>query len=299
MRSTPSTIRKLGAFAAVLLATAALPAASLLHAGPVPLPRTHAHNDYEHKRPLLDALDQGFCSVEADVYLVNGELLVAHNRGDVKPERTLQALYLDPLRERFKANGGHIYSELGTQPALGQPLSSVAPRVEFTLLIDIKADGAAVYAKLQSLLPQYREMLTHFTDTTTKPGAITVILSGDRPRAIVAADKDRWCALDGLLSDLDANSPVHLVPLISESWRPTFEWFSNGAISAKDKAKLEELVKRTHAQGRRLRFWGIQDQPYIWKEFRAAGVDLINTDKLADLATLLRTPEGSAAPKHP
>jgi hypothetical protein len=251
MSSTPSTIRKLGAFAAVLLATAVLPAASVLHAGPVPLPRTHAHNDYEHKRPLFDALDQGFCSVEADVYLVNGELLVAHNRGDVKPERTLQALYLDPLRDRFKANGGHIYSELGTQPALGQPLSSAAPRVEFTLLIDIKADGAAVYAKLQSLLPQYREMLTHFTDTTTKPGAITVILSGDRPRAMVAADKDRWCALDGLLSDLDANSPVHLVPLISESWRPTFEWFSNGAISAKDKAKLQELVKRTHAQGRR------------------------------------------------
>jgi hypothetical protein len=299
MSSTPSTIRKLGAFAAVLFAAAALPAASMLHAGPVPLPRTHAHNDYEHKRPLFDALDQGFCSVEADVFLVNGELLVAHNRGDVKPERTLQALYLDPLRERFKANGGHIYSEFGTQPALGQPLSPVAPRVEFTLLIDIKADGAAVYAKLQSLLPQYREMLTHFTDTTTQPGAITVILSGDRPRAMVAADKDRWCALDGLLSDLDANSPVHLVPLISESWRPTFEWFSNGAISAKDKAKLQELVKRTHAQGRRLRFWGIQDQPYVWKEFRAAGVDLINTDKLTDLATLLRTPEGSAAPTHP
>ena len=29
-----------------------------------PVRRAHAHNDYEHKRPLLDALDQGFCSVE-------------------------------------------------------------------------------------------------------------------------------------------------------------------------------------------------------------------------------------------
>ena len=33
----------------------------------VPLARAHAHNDYEHPRPLRDALDHGFTSVEADV----------------------------------------------------------------------------------------------------------------------------------------------------------------------------------------------------------------------------------------
>src|SRR4030095_12119754 len=44
-----------------------------------PLLRAHAHNDYEHTRPLLDALEQGFCSVEADIYLIDGELRVAHD----------------------------------------------------------------------------------------------------------------------------------------------------------------------------------------------------------------------------
>src|SRR5204862_3959746 len=66
---------------------------------PPPLIRAHAHNDYEHSRPLLDALDRGFCSIEADVWLVDGRLLVAHDRNAVKAERTLQTLYLDPLRE--------------------------------------------------------------------------------------------------------------------------------------------------------------------------------------------------------
>src|SRR5438128_8490223 len=89
-----------------------------------PLPQAHAHNDYEHKRPLWDALDRGFCSVEADIYLVNGQLLVAHSRQGVKPERTLQSLYLDPLRERVKKNGGRVYA--------GGP--------EVTLLVDIKSD---------------------------------------------------------------------------------------------------------------------------------------------------------------
>ena len=50
-----------------------------------PLPKAHAHNDYEHKCPLLDALDHGFCGVEADIYLVDGTLLVAHDRKDLKP----------------------------------------------------------------------------------------------------------------------------------------------------------------------------------------------------------------------
>ena len=53
------------------------PVAALVAQGvPRALPAAHAHNDYLHKRPLLDALAQGFCSVEADIFLVDGALLV-------------------------------------------------------------------------------------------------------------------------------------------------------------------------------------------------------------------------------
>ena len=44
-----------------------------------PLLRAHAHNDYLHSRPLADALAHGFWSIEADVWLTNGALLVAHD----------------------------------------------------------------------------------------------------------------------------------------------------------------------------------------------------------------------------
>ncbi len=76
----------------------------------VPLLRAHAHNDYEHERPLLDALDHGFTSVEADVWLVDGELLVAHDRENVRRERTLRSLYLRPLTRRIESHGGSVYS---------------------------------------------------------------------------------------------------------------------------------------------------------------------------------------------
>src|SRR3954453_2046264 len=72
-----------------------------------PLERAHAHNDYEHERPLLDALDQGFTSVEADVWLVDGELYLGHDGPDLT--RTLRSSYLEPLAQRFRADGGSIY----------------------------------------------------------------------------------------------------------------------------------------------------------------------------------------------
>src|SRR5215212_7420284 len=75
-----------------------------------PLVHAHAHNDYEHARPLFDALDHGFCSVEADIHLVDGALLVAHDADKVDPKRTLESLYLEPLRARVQKNAGRVHS---------------------------------------------------------------------------------------------------------------------------------------------------------------------------------------------
>ncbi len=76
------------------------------------LERAHAHNDYEHDRPLYDALDHRFKSVEADIWLVDGELVVAHDAEDVpqaaEQGRTLRSLYLEPLRLRVKQNRGSV-----------------------------------------------------------------------------------------------------------------------------------------------------------------------------------------------
>src|ERR1700691_2176356 len=89
-----------------LLAVLIGPAVGPLEAAATPLVRAHAHNDYEHKRPLFDALDQVLCGGEADIFPVDGRLLVGHIRRLLKPERTLESLYLIPLKERIAKNGG-------------------------------------------------------------------------------------------------------------------------------------------------------------------------------------------------
>jgi hypothetical protein len=245
------------------LALLSLPALSI-GAEPVPLVHGHAHNDYEHKRPLLDALDRGFCSVEADVHLVDGRLLVAHYRFLVRPERTLQALYLDPLRERVQRNGGQVYP--------GGP--------EFTLLVELKSDWQTTYPVLRDLLKQYAGMLTTFQAGATQTNAIRVIITGHRAREMFTGESIRYAAMDGDLADLDSGAPADLIPWISSSWGQSFKWRGSGAMPEAEKLKLKAIVAKAHQQGRRVRFWGAPDQPVFWAEMLADGVDLINTDDL-------------------
>ena len=236
-----------------------------------PLPRAHSHNDYEHARPLFDALDQGFCGVEADIWRVGDQLLVAHERSQVRAGRTLESLYLAPLAERARTNKGAIHS--------GSP--------EFTLLVDVKTDPEGSYALLAPLLERYRGILTRFTHTNRTSGAVTVILSGSRPIEQVKAQSVRWCAIDGRLPDLEANPSPYLVPLVSDSWRPTFPVQIDAPLNASDRERLRSLVRKAHDQGRRIRFWGARDNPVVWREQFDAGVDLINTDKLEGLRGFL------------
>jgi hypothetical protein len=237
-----------------------------------PLPHAHAHNDYEHTRPLAEALEQGFGSVEADVYPVDGDLLVAHNLQDTKPERNLEKLYLAPIKERFDRNKGEIIPGLKT----------------LILLVDIKTEGLKTYQILEKQIEKYKPMLTEFDGDQIKTNAVTIILSGDRPTEYLAKQTKRWAAIDGRMSDLPNNPPHALIPLVSDSWGPLFKW-RTGEMSEAESAKLHAFVKQAHEQGRIIRFWGAPDREETWRVQNAAGVDLINTDHLAELAKFMKS----------
>ena len=237
-----------------------------------PLKQAHAHNDYLHARPLLDALEHGFTSVEADIFLVDGQLLVAHEKRSLKPQRTLQALYLDPLRERIKSNGGSVYPGGGS----------------FTLLIDLKSDGESTYAALAKVLRQYADVLSAVRDGKVLPGPVTAVISGSRPQATMAAEGERFAGVDGRLSDLDSEVATDLMPLVSDNWMTHFKWRGRGPIPDAERDKLTSAVAKAHAHGRKIRFWATPETVDAWQVLADAGVDMINTDNLAGLETFLR-----------
>lgn len=242
-----------------------------------PLAAAHAHNDYAHARPLLDALACGFSSVEADIFLRDGTLLVGHTRLELTSRRTLEDLYLKPLAERILANDGNVYrTSDGQEPA------------SFTLLIDFKSDGEDTYRALNVLLRKYRDILCEFRDGKVTKRAVEVVISGDRPFALLKDTNTRLAFLDGRLSDLNSDTPTSLMPLISDRWGSHFSWNGKGELPAKEREKLHAIVQQAHASGQRVRFWATPETQAMWKTLYDAQVDHINTDKLTDLSAFLR-----------
>lgn len=238
---------------------------------PQALPGAHAHNDYYHKRPLFDALERGFTSIEADVFLVEGKLLVGHYAHELRPERSLERLYIEPLRKHIEANGGRVF----------------AGDERLILLVDFKTDGPAAYAALAKSLEKYDGVFFDMRDGKLKPRAVDVIVTGNRPIAAIAGDKSRRVALDGRLADMDREAPQELLPLISESWTDHFKWRGKGPMPAAERERLREIAEQVHKKNCLLRFWATPDNAAAWAELQAAGVDFIGADDLDALRTFL------------
>ncbi|MBC9727226.1 phosphatidylinositol-specific phospholipase C/glycerophosphodiester phosphodiesterase family protein [Streptomyces sp. TRM68367] len=274
--------RALTTLGAALAGTVALPATRAL-AGeqrhwPRPLWRAHAHNDYEHPRPLLDALDHRFGSVEADIYLVGDQLLVAHDPEDLDPTRTLESLYLDPLAARVRAGHGSVYR---------------GHRGSLQLLVDIKTEGSSTYLELDRHLARYRHLFTTYAHGRVFPGPVTAVISGDRAaRKPMAAQRVRRAFYDGRLADLGSSAPASFIPLVSDNWTLNFTWQGIGAFPDAERRKLHGIVRAAHAHGQKVRFWATPDtagaaRDALWTELLAAGVDYLNTDDLAGLEAFL------------
>jgi hypothetical protein len=251
---------------------------ALLQAQVTPLDRAHAHNDYAHQRPLLDALDAGFCSVEADVYLVDGDLWVAHDREDLKSTRRLTNLYLDPLLQRARNYGGRIYPD--------------GP--EFHLMIDFKSEAEETYRALRNVLKDYQEMLTEFGSDGVQKKAVTIVISGNRPTELLASETHRLAFIDGRFKDMDDNKAApDLIPWISENWMDHFVWNGRGTMTEGEEVKLKHIIGKAHEQGRKIRFWSTPETGAFWRKAHGMGVDFINTDRLKRLRSILLEIESS------
>lgn len=261
-----------------------------------PTPRTHAHNDYLHPRPLLDALGHGFVGVEADVFLVGDELRVAHDKQqDWSKVPTLEDAYLTPLAEVVRKRGGSVYGD-------GRPVM---------LLIDLKSEPLSTYRRVHDALAAQQAarpgLFTAYArgadgKVAVTRGAVDVVISGvTRPKEVMAAQALRYAGCDGRLTDVGpdvkAEDRPEVVPLISDNWNNAFKsdakWDGRGDPPAATRARLKELVEAVHAEGKQLRLWNLPvDGPAVWGLLYDAGVDLINTDDLAGLAKFIHSRRG-------
>jgi hypothetical protein len=232
----------------------------------------HAHNDYEHPRPLLDALECNFKSIEADVFSIGDSLYVAHDFDKIKPGRTLRQLYLEPLKNQIINNNGSVYGN-------GE---------ELILFIDIKDDGLKTYQNLHRILTEYKSHLTTFTHEKKKQGNIMVVVSGNRPFEFMQSQTIRYAGFDGRMENLDSGISPALMPVISDNWAKHFAWNGTGEMPDSEKMKLQNLAAEAKSRGYILRFWNTPNRTTaqrqaVWTELHTAGVGLTGADNLKEL----------------
>jgi alkaline phosphatase len=170
----------------------------------------HSHNDYEQPVPFFAAFKAGFGSIEADIFLGDGKLYVAHDAADIRPERTLSVLYLDPLSNAISTDSSR----------------------QLILLIDVKTAAKPTLDTLLSLLSNY--------GTLTACRNIKIVISGNRPPIAAWTSYPAWLFFDGRFNEQYGPDVLPRVALLSGNYR----LYDETGIAAAIK-KAHELNKPT------------------------------------------------------
>lgn len=207
--------------------------------------RIHSHNDYRQARPLQEALACKAFSIEADIFLYQGQLRVAHDEAELPNAPSLDSLYIQPLVRWFYAKPAGDNNHFPY------------------LMIDIKSNSAAVLPALVKLLEPYPELFN--------PKGMKIVISGDR------GDQKEWRSwpgyflFDGRPGEQYNTNTLARVAFISDAYKN---------YSHQSRKKIKTLASIVHQSGKLLRLWGIPDHPASWKKLKAWGVDIINTDQV-------------------
>lgn len=227
--------------------------------------KLHSHNDYLRNVPFWEAFGAGAASIEVDVILKEGKLMVAHETESIKPELTLRSLYFEPIQKAV---------ELGMIEKFG-----------FHLLIDSKTEG---YSTLEAIVKDAAEF-ENFLFSSQNPSGLKLIISGNRPKPEDYKKYPEWVFFDYQSKTLTADLPWEKIGMVSLSFRQFSIWNGKGRIVESQKTKLEEFIALVHSFQKPVRFWASPDSKSAWKAFYDMGVDFINTDQPAIAQSYLST----------
>jgi alkaline phosphatase len=230
----------------------------------------HSHNDYEQKQPFYLAYNAHFGSIEADIWAVDGELYVAHNKSEISAERTLEMLYLKPISVLYKQNKGKAW---GDSPDT------------FQLLIDLKTAVEPTLTLLTEKLKKYPELF----DPSINKNAVRIVITGNRPNPSKFKDYPGFVFFDGNISQKYDASQLVRVGLYSENLANFTKWRGMESIPEKEELRLRHIIDSVHGIGKRIRFWNAPDTEASWKILMKLKVDFINTDHIPELANFLKT----------
>ncbi|KAL6702852.1 Altered inheritance of mitochondria protein 6 [Coniothyrium glycines] len=290
---------------------------------PVPC---HSHNDYWRRVPLYDALHRGCTGVEADVWLVEDDLLVGHSTRALTPDKTFRSMYVDPLRKMLD----HKNEQMDVKRSLvgKSGIFDVAPTQTLVLLVDFKNNGRDIFPVVSRHLDvlRGRGYLTYFDGVSTVQGPITVVATGNAPFDLITANSTyRDIFFDAPLErlyeepskpsgfiDADEHDTAKVIArggqgtvgttpsshfdstnsyYASVNFGRSIGWLWFGRISPKQMKIIRGQIQGAHRRGLKARYWSAPKWPVslrnkVWNMFIEEGVDYLNGDDLSGMTSL-------------
>ena len=220
----------------------------------------HSHNDYTRTVPFWEAYSQHCGSIEADLYLQEGKLLVGHDVKDLKPENTFSRMYVEPIVSTFRANGGKMWK--GSDERL-------------MLMIELKSATEPTLTEVIKVLEQY-------PDVFCSPGGVQIAITGNTPDKEHFCDYPAWVGYDGDIREEYTPAQLERVALVSNSFRLfAKKWNGKGRMTDSELDAVKEAIEKVHSWGKPIRFWAAPEGTTAYFTFWKLGVDIINTDKPA------------------
>lgn len=221
--------------------------------------RIHSHNDYRQRAPFYQAYAQQVASIEADVHLYEGRLLVGHDIEDLRPDMTFEALYIEPLVSLFARNGGQAYRD--SDQAL-------------QLMVELKSDSDPTLRAVAELLARWPEVF----DPAVNSRAVQVVVTGRVPAPEKFGDYPSFIRYDGNWRTDYTPEQLERVALISCNFRNFSQWNGKGAIVPVEVKRLREAIDRAHEWNKPIRFWNAPEGITVYYTFYNLGIDYVNTD---------------------
>ncbi|WP_407481536.1 alkaline phosphatase [Elizabethkingia meningoseptica] len=226
----------------------------------------HSHNDYMQEIPFWQAYYANFGSIEADVFLVKGQLWVAHTEKELSPERTLESLYLNNISKQIKLNKGHVYPDSNKK---------------LQLLIDVKQDYKSTLETLVNTLKKYPEI--------TGNAGVKIVITGGRPQPQDFKNYPDYLFFDGDLEKTYTPDQLKRIGLFSADLQDFVKWNGKGIPRDEETEKVKKAVEKAHRMQKPMRFYGAPDFPNAWVNLMDMGADYINTDHIPDLKKFMNT----------
>jgi len=222
----------------------------------------HSHNDYLQNVPFWKAFSAGAASFEADVFLIDDSLYVAHTLNEIDTLRTFERLYLEPILKSI---------ELGFEKP-----------ENLQLLIDVKSEAYSTLDALIKTLRNYPEII--------ESDVFSIVISGNRPKASEYINYPDFILFDyQSLDEITNPSILEKIRLVSLSFRNFSDWNGKGSLTPEDLGKVTSIIEKAHSFGKPFRFWATPDSKTAWKALVHLGVDFINTDRPFECTQYLNT----------